>query len=144
MLRPWLAHPQEVTRWGRVGRVELGRFNVFECDVPEVLELVVTQDGRPDEGEDLGLGLLARAALKELAYDRNPAQKRHLTDGVTDVVSDEEILRISKEHTDLESLADTLISTALENGSQDNITVLLAQYTGSSVVKPITRIYEFV
>lgn len=46
------------------------------------------------------------------------------SDGLTDVVSDEEICRIC-EHTQPEELADTLVEKALAADTQDNITVVV-------------------
>lgn len=48
------------------------------------------------------------------------------SDGLTNMVSDDEIFEIVKKESDLEKAGRKLVDTANENGGRDNITVLLA------------------
>ncbi|MGN0355911.1 MAG: Stp1/IreP family PP2C-type Ser/Thr phosphatase [Muricoprocola sp.] len=48
------------------------------------------------------------------------------SDGLTNMVSDDEIFEIIKKETDLEKAGRKLVDTANKNGGRDNITVLLA------------------
>ena len=50
------------------------------------------------------------------------------SDGLTNMVSDEEILKIVTTAPDLETALETLVQVANENGGTDNITVLLVDY----------------
>ncbi len=47
------------------------------------------------------------------------------SDGLTDMVEDEEIQYILQEKTDVQKKAAVLVDTALENGGRDNVTVVL-------------------
>ena len=49
------------------------------------------------------------------------------TDGLTDMVSDEVIVEILEEESDVESACRQLVERANENGGNDNITVILAE-----------------
>jgi len=49
------------------------------------------------------------------------------SDGLTNMIEDEDILRLVKSETDLKSKADLLVKTANDNGGKDNIAVLLMQ-----------------
>ncbi len=51
------------------------------------------------------------------------------SDGVTDMISNSDIKRIIKDN-DLDSAADLLLNTALENGGKDNITLILCKIEG--------------
>lgn len=50
------------------------------------------------------------------------------SDGLTDMVDDEEISHILKENADVHQKAEMLVDTALENGGKDNITVMLIHF----------------
>ncbi|MFZ5975955.1 MAG: Stp1/IreP family PP2C-type Ser/Thr phosphatase [Bacillota bacterium] len=52
------------------------------------------------------------------------------SDGLSNHVEDAQIERMLRNRGDLETVADALIETALDNGGEDNITVVLAQNTG--------------
>lgn len=54
------------------------------------------------------------------------------TDGLYNMVSEEEILRIVRENSSLESAVKELINTANDNGGNDNITVLLFTENGKA------------
>jgi protein phosphatase len=49
------------------------------------------------------------------------------TDGLTDLVSDEEITTILSLHIHPQETVQTLVDRALERGGKDNVTVVLAQ-----------------
>ena len=49
------------------------------------------------------------------------------TDGLTNMVKDEEILQIIQKNTNIEKQAELLMNTANNNGGMDNITVMLIQ-----------------
>ncbi len=49
------------------------------------------------------------------------------SDGITDMISNTKIVEILKSSNNLKAAAENLISTALENGGRDNITVILTQ-----------------
>ena len=51
------------------------------------------------------------------------------TDGLSSFVSEEQISAICKENKDLDDCADSLLHTALTNGSKDNITLILCDVT---------------
>jgi serine/threonine protein phosphatase PrpC len=51
------------------------------------------------------------------------------SDGLTDMVSDEEIARILAGNAPPQETSQTLVDLALEHGGRDNVTVILAQYT---------------
>ncbi len=55
------------------------------------------------------------------------------SDGLTNMVTDEEIFKIIKGASSLEEAAKTLVARANENGGSDNISVILASETGSGV-----------
>jgi protein phosphatase len=75
------------------------------------------------------LGLKERA---ELEFFRRRAQKDDLyllcSDGLTDMVEDDEIARILAADGSLEDRCQKLVDAAMEAGGHDNITVLLAEY----------------
>lgn len=50
------------------------------------------------------------------------------SDGLSNMIEDDEINRIVREKEDLGLIADTLIDTANENGGSDNISVVLVKY----------------
>ena len=50
------------------------------------------------------------------------------TDGLTDLVTDEEIARTLDSGGDAQSLCEALVGLALERGGADNVTVVLARY----------------
>src|SRR5262249_24423208 len=50
------------------------------------------------------------------------------TDGLTDMVSEDQIAGILGRHAPLEQAAQTLVERALECGGKDNVTVVLAHY----------------
>lgn len=49
------------------------------------------------------------------------------SDGLYNMVSDEEILQILQESDSDETAADTLLQTALEHGGADNVTLILCR-----------------
>lgn len=49
------------------------------------------------------------------------------SDGITDMLSDEEIFSTIKEHSDVHTAAQTLVEKALENGGTDNTTLILCK-----------------
>jgi protein phosphatase len=51
------------------------------------------------------------------------------TDGLTEMVQEEQISRILIDHTDPQGACAELVKAALENGGRDNITVLLGKYS---------------
>lgn len=59
------------------------------------------------------------------------------TDGLTDLVDDDEILAIVRQHASLERAADVLIELANQRGGHDNITVVLLQMLGESPTVPV-------
>jgi protein phosphatase len=50
------------------------------------------------------------------------------TDGLTDLVRNEEVADILGRHTHPQETARALVELALERGGKDNVTVVLAQY----------------
>ena len=54
------------------------------------------------------------------------------SDGLHGTVADETIHQVFKEHQELPDLAQSLVRTALEGGSRDNITALLVRCSGNS------------
>jgi len=55
------------------------------------------------------------------------------SDGLSNMVADEEILSIIKSKDDVKEMADELVRIANHNGGKDNIGVVLAKYEGGSV-----------
>lgn len=55
------------------------------------------------------------------------------SDGLTNMVPDEEILSIVKSKNDVKDIADELVSIANHNGGKDNIGVVVLRYEGGSV-----------
>jgi serine/threonine protein phosphatase PrpC len=51
------------------------------------------------------------------------------TDGLTEMVNDEEIADVLRHHTDPDAAARALIDRALAHGGKDNVTVVLARYS---------------
>ena len=49
------------------------------------------------------------------------------SDGLTNMVEDEEILEIVRKSSSIEEAASTLVDTANKNGGKDNISVVLAE-----------------
>ena len=69
-----------------------------------------------------------------------------MTDGITGVLTDEEILGVitQNEKSDLQAIADDLVSAALDAGSQDNLTVIAAQFEPEPVRSRVrTRLFKF-
>lgn len=54
------------------------------------------------------------------------------TDGLHGLLPDEEILGLAITHTELDTLAEILLQRALENGGNDNITLVVIHYTGEN------------
>ncbi len=54
------------------------------------------------------------------------------TDGLTEMVTDTEIVAVLNKHDDPKLAAQALIERALEQGGRDNVTVLIARYQGTS------------
>lgn len=52
------------------------------------------------------------------------------TDGLSALVTDEEILQTVNEHTDVQQAADALVRLALRRGGDDNVTVIVARRQG--------------
>lgn len=50
------------------------------------------------------------------------------SDGLSNMIDDDEIFKLAEEKEDLESIAATLVNTANENGGKDNISVVLVKY----------------
>ena len=51
------------------------------------------------------------------------------SDGLTDMVCQDEMIDILNENSDVESSVESLINCALSNGGKDNITVVLCKIT---------------
>ena len=72
------------------------------------------------------LGTQGDNAPDLLAADRKPGDLWLLcTDGLTGMVSDEDIARTLKETDDLDAAADSLLAQALKAGGRDNVTLIL-------------------
>src|SRR5262249_11655882 len=54
------------------------------------------------------------------------------TDGLTDMVDEEEMARVLTEHAEPQAACDVLVERALAHGGKDNVTVVLARYTAVS------------
>ena len=50
------------------------------------------------------------------------------SDGLTNMVEDEDILQLVKKSTSLKEAAERLVTEANKNGGKDNISVVLAEY----------------
>ena len=74
----------------------------------------------------VGVDPSVRADLTELRF---PSDGRFLlcSDGLSNIVTEEEMLRILLEHADPGAACDSLLSRALELGAPDNVTVFIAQ-----------------
>lgn len=57
------------------------------------------------------------------------------SDGLSSMVSDQEIASIMRSHSNPQHCADELVSAALENGGADNVTVIVADVAGFSEVR---------
>jgi protein phosphatase len=58
------------------------------------------------------------------------------TDGLTDLVSNDDIASVLARHTHSQEKTQTLVDLALERGGKDNVTVVLAQYTLKGINPP--------
>jgi PPM family protein phosphatase len=58
------------------------------------------------------------------------------SDGLTGKVSDEELLQIVRENSDLKVASELLIDLANERGGEDNITIVLARFSGAGLREP--------
>ena len=64
----------------------------------------------------------------------NPGDKFLLcSDGLTNMVEDQDILRLVKREASLEKAAHKLVELANQNGGRDNISVVLAETTANGV-----------
>lgn len=61
------------------------------------------------------------------------------SDGLTDTLSDNDLLEITNDGSDLEYKANTLIESALNTGSRDNITVILVEISDDDVLAEPTK-----
>lgn len=70
------------------------------------------------------------AAVKCDIFDFSPEKDARLvlcSDGLSNVVSDREILQLSTAHQDISSAAGSMLDLALRRGAPDNVTVFIAQ-----------------
>ena len=64
----------------------------------------------------------------------NPGDKFLLcSDGLTNMVEDQDILKLVKQEDSLEKAAHRLVELANQNGGRDNISVVLAETTANGV-----------
>ena len=61
------------------------------------------------------------------------------SDGLTDMVTDDEIKRIISENTIISDVADKLLQAALNNGGEDNITVIAADISHDRLLSVLRR-----
>ena len=61
------------------------------------------------------------------------------SDGLTDTLSDNDLLEITNDGSDLEYKANTLIESAINTGSRDNITVILVEISDDDVLAELTK-----
>ena len=75
----------------------------------------------------VGVDASVKADLTELRF---PAEGRFLlcSDGLSNVVTEDEMLRILLENPEPEPACEALLSLALEYGAPDNVTVIIAQH----------------
>jgi protein phosphatase len=64
------------------------------------------------------------------------------SDGLSGKVHQDEIARIVQESQDLKSACQRLINLANERGGEDNITVVIAQFTGNGLAMPESEVME--
>lgn len=70
------------------------------------------------------------AAVKCDIFDFSPEKDARLilcSDGLSNVVTDREILQLSTAHRDISSAAESMLDLALRRGAPDNVTVFIAQ-----------------
>ncbi|MBN2466674.1 MAG: Stp1/IreP family PP2C-type Ser/Thr phosphatase [Deltaproteobacteria bacterium] len=80
----------------------------------------------------LGADMEVQPALDEIVILNNDIFVL-CTDGLTDLVSDEEILTLVSDNRDtLDSACEALINKAIERGGKDNITTIVIQFQGDS------------
>jgi len=68
---------------------------------------------------------MARATIHHVELEPND-QLLLCTDGLNDMVSDEDIAAELQQHVNPQAACDSLVRRALENGGRDNVTVVLA------------------
>lgn len=111
------------------------RMNQVTRDHSLVEEMVRMGELTPDEARrhpDKNIITRAIGVRSNVAVDFFEVPMRNVnyvllcSDGLTNMVSDDEIFEIVKKESDLEKAGRKLVDTANENGGRDNITVLLA------------------
>lgn len=114
-----------------------GQFTQITEDHSYVNELVKHGDITPDQAKTnpykniitKSLGINSDSAADFKPYTAQPGDQIMLcTDGLTNMVDDSDIEKVLAMDEELQAKCDMLVSLANENGGQDNITVLLAQY----------------
>jgi eukaryotic-like serine/threonine-protein kinase len=113
-------------------RVALLRKGVFS---------VLTQDHHPNEAKspklDRALGDTANLNVDYTCHDANPGDLLILTsDGVHGFLSSDEILSAIGNSPDLEKSSKVIVAQALEKGSGDNVTCLLAHVNHPGAIEP--------
>jgi protein phosphatase len=96
------------------------------------LEMIKPSDARAFPHRNVIMKALGLKERAELEFFRRRAQKDDLyllcSDGLTDMIDDDEIARILERDGTLEDRCQRLVDAAMEAGGHDNITVLLAEY----------------
>ncbi|MBM4394118.1 MAG: Stp1/IreP family PP2C-type Ser/Thr phosphatase [Deltaproteobacteria bacterium] len=124
----------------RLYRFRNGRLRQLSRDHSLLNEYLRLEMIRPEDAKNFphrnvimkALGLKERA---ELEFFRRRVRKGDVyllsSDGLTDMVEDEEIEEILADGGSLEEMCQKLVDAAMESGGHDNITVMLVEYRGS-------------
>ena len=87
------------------------------------------------------IGIFPDELILEPYYSNIPAQIGDIvllcSDGLTDMLTDEDIANILRAGGTEEQLTNALVDTALANGGKDNVTVIVGKVDGDAVVMPV-------
>ena len=80
------------------------------------------------------MGVKKQVRIDFFDVSLNPGDKFLLcSDGLTNMVEDQDILKLVKQEDSLEKAAHRLVELANQNGGRDNISVVLAETTANGV-----------
>ena len=123
----------------RAYRLRAGRFTQLTRDHSVVSELIERGHITPEEALDhdasgqlthyIGMGEKVRSHVRSFALKRND-RILLCTDGLTDMLSDDEIAAILKTETDPQTACAALVAAANRAGGHDNITTLIIDWAG--------------
>lgn len=98
--------------------------------------LVTLEQAATSSNKNLVTRALGVEVVVPLELNEHPVEAGDIylmcSDGLSDMIDDATIAGLMQKGASLESMANDLVLTANENGGRDNISVLLAQATGSS------------